>query len=80
MRDHAPRQLMMRALLKYQFIPDMNKHFARFPRDAHVSRVRSRCLLTGRGRGVLTHFRVSRMKFHELADSGKIPGITRSSW
>ena len=79
-REHADRQLMMRALLKYQFIPDMSKHLAGLPRDAHVSRVRSRCVLTGRGRGVLTRYRLSRMKFHKLADMGQIPGVTRSSW
>lgn len=78
--EHADRQLMMKALLYYRFIPDMGKHLASLPRDSHVSRVRSRCVLTGRGRGVLTRFRISRIKFHQIADQGRIPGVTRSSW
>jgi len=42
--------------------------------------VRNRCELTGRGRGFLRTFRLSRIAFRELALKGMIPGVTKSSW
>ena len=43
-------------------------------------RLRNRCALTGRGRGYIRAFGVSRIKFRDLATEGKIPGVTKSSW
>lgn len=43
-------------------------------------RVRSRCAITGRGRGVYSEFQLSRIKFRELALQGMIPGVTKASW
>lgn len=43
-------------------------------------RLRNRCQLTGRPRGYLSKFKVSRICFRELASSGLIPGVTKSSW
>ena len=42
--------------------------------------VRNRCELTGRGRGYLRSFKLSRIAFRELALKGMIPGVTKSSW
>lgn len=56
------------------------KALAKQPRDASAIRVRNRCLLSGRPRGYLRRFRVSRITFRELALNGKIPGVTKSSW
>jgi small subunit ribosomal protein S14 len=42
--------------------------------------VRNRCEVTGRGRGFLRTFRLSRIAFRELALKGMIPGVTKSSW
>lgn len=42
--------------------------------------VRNRCELTGRGRGYLRTFKLSRITFRELALKGMIPGVTKSSW
>ena len=50
------------------------------PRDGSRSRVVSRCYMTGRPRGVLKKFGLSRISFRELALDGKIPGVTKSSW
>ena len=52
----------------------------RLPKNASPVRLRNRCNLTGRGRGYMRMFGVSRIKFRELANEGKIPGITRASW
>jgi len=50
------------------------------PRNGSATRVRSRCVLTGRGRGVYRKFQLCRNKFRELALEGKIPGVTKASW
>ena len=43
------------------------------------TRIRNRCLYTGRGRGVMSEYRMSRIQFRNLADSGLIPGVKRAS-
>ncbi len=50
------------------------------PRDASPTRVVNRCEVTGRRRGYLRRFRMSRIAFRELASRGMIPGVTKSSW
>jgi small subunit ribosomal protein S14 len=50
------------------------------PRDGSKTRVRSRCVLTGRPRGVYRKFHLSRIALRELASSGYIPGMVKSSW
>ncbi|MBS1985258.1 MAG: 30S ribosomal protein S14 [Bdellovibrionales bacterium] len=52
----------------------------KLPRNGAACRVRSRCQLTGRGRGVYKKFGLSRIKFRELALLGRIPGVTKASW
>ena len=52
----------------------------KLPRNASPTRVRNRCSLTGRGRGYVGQYGVSRIKFRELASQGKIPGIRKASW
>jgi small subunit ribosomal protein S14 len=49
-------------------------------RDTSSIRVITRCEMTGRPRGNLSKFGLSRMKFRELALMGKIPGVTKASW
>lgn len=50
------------------------------PRDASPTRLVNRCKLTGRRHGFLRRFQLSRITFRELASSGLIPGVTKSSW
>jgi len=50
------------------------------PRDSSKVRVRNRCKLTGRTRGVYRKFRLSRIKIRELSMSGALPGVIKSSW
>jgi len=52
----------------------------KLPRNASPTRIRKRCSLTGRARGYVGQYGVSRIKFRELALAGKIPGIRKSSW
>ena len=48
--------------------------------NAADTRVRNRCVLTGRSQGYYRAFGLSRIKFRELANQGMIPGVTKSSW
>ena len=50
------------------------------PRNASPSRVRNRCLISGRTRGFLRRFGMSRIDFRLLALRGDIPGVRKSSW
>jgi small subunit ribosomal protein S14 len=50
------------------------------PRNASPSRVRNRCTLTGRPRGVFRKFGLCRNKLRELAFRGEVPGVTKASW
>ena len=52
----------------------------KLPRNASPVRVKNRCGITGRARGYLRAFGLSRIKFRELANEGKIPGIKKASW
>ncbi|TKH36772.1 30S ribosomal protein S14 [Paenibacillus polymyxa] len=52
----------------------------KLPRNASPTRLKNRCELTGRPRGYLRKFKVSRIVFRELAHKGQIPGVTKSSW
>lgn len=52
----------------------------KMPRDASAVRVRNRCSQTGRPRGFLRKFGISRIALRELALEGQIPGVVKSSW
>jgi len=53
---------------------------AKLPRDSSPTRSHSRCELTGRSRGYLRKFKISRIMLRELALAGKIPGLKKASW
>jgi len=50
------------------------------PKNSSPVRLRNRCILTGRPRGYLRKFQMSRICFRELANSGIIPGVVKASW
>ncbi len=52
----------------------------RLPRDASPVRLRNRCKLTGRPRGVFSKFGLARNKLRDIAMRGEIPGMTKASW
>jgi small subunit ribosomal protein S14 len=52
----------------------------KLPRDASPVRLRNRCALTGRPRGVYRKFGLGRNKLRELALRGEVPGIIKASW
>lgn len=52
----------------------------RIPRNASPVRIKNRCSVTGRSRGYMRFFGLSRIQFRELARKGEIPGVKKSSW
>jgi small subunit ribosomal protein S14 len=52
----------------------------KLPRDASPIRIRNRCAMTGRSRGFVREFGLSRIAMRELALEGKIPGVRKASW
>jgi small subunit ribosomal protein S14 len=52
----------------------------KLPKNASPVRLHNRCKLTGRPRGYMRKFGISRVTFRELANAGKIPGVTKASW
>lgn len=53
---------------------------SRLPRNSSPVRLHNRCKLTGRPKGYIRQFGISRISFRELASKGLIPGIKKSSW
>jgi small subunit ribosomal protein S14 len=52
----------------------------RLPRNASPVRLRNRCAMTGRPRGVYRKFGLGRIKLRELAMRGEVPGVVKASW
>ncbi len=53
---------------------------AKLPRNSAAERIRNRCSMTGRARGFVSHFGLSRIAFREMALMGLIPGVRKASW
>jgi small subunit ribosomal protein S14 len=53
---------------------------AKLPRNASPTRLKNRCVETGRPRGYMRTFGLSRLSFREHASKGEIPGVTKASW
>jgi len=53
---------------------------AQLPRNGAKIRIRNRCELTGRPRGVYRKFKISRIALRDLGSTGQIPGVVKSSW
>ncbi len=52
----------------------------KLPRNASPVKLHNRCKLTGRPRGYMRKFGISRITFRDMASQGKIPGVTKASW
>ncbi|MCB1123745.1 MAG: 30S ribosomal protein S14 [Verrucomicrobiae bacterium] len=59
---------------------EAQRKLSKLPRNSSKVRLRNRCNLTGRPRAHMGRFGLSRITFRELALSGRIPGVTKSSW
>lgn len=61
---------------RLEAVDSLNK----MPKNTSPIRLRNRCQLTGRARGFLRKFKLSRLCFREMANQGLIPGIVKASW
>lgn len=52
----------------------------KLPKNSSPVRIKNRCAITGRSRGYMRAFGLSRIEFRELAREGKIPGVKKASW
>lgn len=59
---------------------EARQKFQQLPRNASPVRLRNRCQLTGRPRGVFRKFGLGRSKLRELVFKGEIPGVVKASW
>jgi small subunit ribosomal protein S14 len=53
---------------------------SRLPRNSNPNRLHNRCKLTGRPKGYIRQFGISRITFREMASAGMIPGVKKASW
>jgi small subunit ribosomal protein S14 len=60
--------------------PEAMKKLQELPKNSSKVRKRNRCQITGRPRGYMRQFGVSRIVFRDMALMGKIPGVTKASW
>jgi len=84
-KSYAGRYAKLKAIANDKSKDDGERLIARLkmaelPRNANPTRVRNRCQLTGRSRGVYRKFKLSRIMLRELGNQGLIPGLTKSSW
>jgi small subunit ribosomal protein S14 len=82
---HSKKRAELKAILANpastdeQFFSAQTK-LQKLPKNSSAIRIRNRCSMSGRPRGFHRKFGVSRIQFRELALSGKIPGVIKSSW
>tara|TARA_B100000282_G_C31591173_1_gene425737 strand:- start:110 stop:415 length:306 start_codon:yes stop_codon:yes gene_type:complete len=75
----------LKAIINNKKLP-LNERFAaqlklsKLPKNSAKIRIRNRCQITGRPHGVYRKLRISRIALRQMASSGKIPGMTKSSW
>lgn len=82
---HAEKRAALKAIISNQNTDEEArfeaiKKLTKMPRDTSRIRVRNRCAITGRCRGFLRKFQMSRLCFRELANNGIIPGVIKASW
>lgn len=74
------KKLVIDESLSFEDRMEAQKRLQKLPRNASPVRVRNRCALTGRPRGYMGLFKLSRIKFRELALQGFLPGVKKTSW
>ena len=84
-KKFAARRAELMAIINDQKFSPEDRYEARLrlqklPRDASPVRLRNRCALTGRPRGVYRKFGLGRGKLREIAMRGEIPGVIKASW
>ena len=82
---YAKKRAMLESIIDNPRVSDEDRYAARLklqalPRNANPTRLRNRCAITGRPRGVFRKFGLGRNKLRELALKGEVPGVIKASW
>jgi small subunit ribosomal protein S14 len=82
---YAKKRAELVAIINNVSLSDVERYEARLklqklPRDASPVRLRNRCQITGRPRGVYRKFGLGRLKLRDLVMKGEVPGMTKASW
>jgi small subunit ribosomal protein S14 len=76
----ALKKIISSTTASYEEKMDAATKLQKLPRDSSPSRVRNRCELTGRSRGVYSKFGLGRNKLREATMRGDVPGLRKASW
>ncbi|MBP2228051.1 30S ribosomal protein S14 [Azospirillum agricola] len=84
-KQYANKRAKLKAIASDKTLPPEEQFAARLklaelPRNSSKTRLRNRCELTGRPRAFYRKFKLCRVMLRELASTGQIPGMTKSSW
>jgi small subunit ribosomal protein S14 len=82
---YAKKRAELTAIINNVSLSDVERYEARLklqklPRDASPVRLRNRCQITGRPRGVFRKFGLGRLKLRDLVMKGEVPGMVKASW
>ncbi|MBN9034213.1 MAG: 30S ribosomal protein S14 [Rhizobiales bacterium 63-7] len=83
--SQATKRAALKAIIMNQSLPIEDRFkatlkLAELPRDGSKTRIRNRCEVTGRPRAFYRKLKMSRIALRELGNTGKVPGIVKSSW
>ena len=84
-KRYASKRAALKKIIKNKKL-ELSERFAaqlklnKLPKNSSKIRIRNRCEVSGRPHGVYRKLRISRIALRDMASSGKIPGITKSSW
>ena len=81
-RERKREALVVKYAAKRKVLKEAGDYIGldKLPKNASPVRLHNRCKLTGRPRGYMRKFGISRVTFREMASAGKIPGVTKASW
>lgn len=81
-KDHKQQKMVARYAELRQELKEKGDYVAlsKLPRNSSPTRLKNRCELTGRPRGYMRKFNMSRIAFRELAHQGQLPGVKKASW
>ncbi|HNX86112.1 MAG TPA: 30S ribosomal protein S14 [Bacteroidales bacterium] len=81
-REQKRAEMVEKFAAKRKALKEAGDYIAlqKLPKNASPVRLHNRCKLTGRPKGYMRHFGISRINFREMANKGLIPGVKKASW
>ena len=82
LRDEKRQKMIQKYAAKRAELKQLGDQegLAKLPRNSSPTRLKNRCIETGRPRAYMRQFGLSRISFREHASKGEIPGVTKASW